>query len=86
MAWNERLQQYRKSSMSLTYDIGGQRSVDNELSNAPSELGSELSDLYRDMERTRALHLEICDLMLSPANRAAREWVRLAELDSKSKL
>ena len=57
-------------------------SVENQWNDNSSELAPELSQVYREMERTRALHLDVSDLILS-CNGC--EWVRLARLDEPAK-
>ncbi len=52
-------------------------SMENEPREPSNELAEDLSVLYRDMERSKALHLEISELMLSVGDHGPREWVQL---------
>jgi hypothetical protein len=50
--------------------------MENQPWDAANELAEDLSRIYRDIEKSRALHLEISELMLSVGDHGPREWVR----------
>ena len=60
-------------------------SVEDQLNDHSSESVPELSEVYLEMERTRALHLDVSDLILSSSGYARREWVRLGRPDEPAK-
>lgn len=54
-------------------------SVDNEIHELMPEIVDDLCHLYQEQERTRALSLEISNLMLSSGNQSPREWVQVGD-------
>lgn len=48
------------------------------MNNYGSELAPELSEVYREIERTHALHLDVSELILSSNGYMPHEWVRMA--------
>ena len=59
-------------------------SVENEIRDVSYEIAAELSQVYLEMERTRALHLEVSELILS-RGRVRREWIQLTNQDEANK-
>jgi hypothetical protein len=53
--------------------------VEDQFNDNSFELAPELSEVYREMERTHALHLDVSDVILSCSGYTHREWVRLDE-------
>ncbi|MBV8573359.1 MAG: hypothetical protein JO319_22280 [Acidobacteriaceae bacterium] len=47
-------------------------------------MAAELSQVYLEIERTRALHLDVSELILS-RGRVRREWIQLMDLDESKK-
>ena len=51
--------------------------MDDEFYSPRNDLADDLCQFYREMERTRSVHLDICELMLSSSERSRREWVQI---------
>jgi len=60
--------------------------MENNLTGLANDLVEDLSRLDQDMERSKALHLEISELMLSFGDCGPREWVQLPASGKESKL
>ncbi|MBV8069009.1 MAG: hypothetical protein JO270_03840 [Acidobacteriaceae bacterium] len=58
--------------------------MENETRDLTSEMAAELSQVYLEIERTRALHLDVSELILS-RGRVRREWIQLMDLDESKK-
>jgi hypothetical protein len=61
-------------------------SVENDRSENWSELAPELSEVYRQMERTHALHLDVSEVILSCSSCTSREWIQVTGPDERTKL
>ena len=55
------------------------RIVNNEMHELMPEIVDDLCQVYQEQERTRALSLEISNLMLSSGNQSPREWVQVGD-------
>ncbi len=53
--------------------------VENEIHELMPEIVDDLCHMYQEQERTRALSLDISNLMLSSGNQPAREWVQVGD-------
>jgi hypothetical protein len=51
--------------------------MENNLTGPASELAEDLSQLDRAVEKSKALHLEISELMLSFGDCGPREWIQI---------
>ena len=49
--------------------------MENELRDFAPEILDDLCRRDREIEKTKALHLDVCDLILSSGQRPRREWV-----------
>jgi hypothetical protein len=59
--------------------------MENKAGEPGNELAEDLCQLYRDMEKSKALHLEISELMLSVGDHGPREWVQVEKLSADIK-
>ncbi len=54
-----------------------QRDMDDAASAIPDDFADDLCKRYQDMERAHAVHLDMCELILSSTDSPRREWVQL---------
>lgn len=65
--------------MLLLTSFNHPKGMENEAGEPIPELVEDLCQLYQEQERTRALSLDVSNLMLSSENRSPREWVQLGD-------
>lgn len=53
--------------------------MENEFRDFAPEILDDLCRRDREMEKTRALNVELCDLILSSGQRRRREWVPVTD-------
>lgn len=53
--------------------------MENDLRDFAAEILDDLCRRDREIEKAKALHLDVCDLILSSGQRPRREWVSLPD-------